>query len=921
MPPAKLTPAMEQYMHFKRQHPDAILFFRMGDFYEMFHDDAKIASKLLGLTLTSRNHGKTSGNVPLAGVPHHAMETYVAKLIQLGRKVAVCEQVEDPKKAKGVVKRDVVQVVSPGTALLDSMLDQQQNNFLASMFTDGSTAGLGIVDLSTGDFTLDEIPLAELAEELERLGPTELLLSEKAGGEWLDRIEINLPRVALSRLDDWHFEYHQAYELLTQQLEVRSLKGFDCDDMQTAVCAAGAAVAYLRDNQRGAVGHLNRLNRRRRGDLLLLDAVAQRNLELVRNAQDGGRQGTLLSVVDRTLTPMGARLMRQWLVSPLKEPKAINHRLDAVETLCQGMDLRDALRGDLSGVGDLERVMARICCQRANARDLVALVLSLKVVPPLRQRLAQSDSELLRGLAADKLPDTDKLVRLIGGAIADEPPATLTDGGLIRDGYDAELDRLRQISSGGKEWIAQMQTSERQRTGIASLKVGFNQVFGYYIEVSKANIDKVPEEYIRKQTLANAERYITPELKEYEDQVLGAEERCKDIENTLFLAVRQQCVDWTAQVQETARSLAQIDILASFADVALERGYVRPQVDGGSVIDIRGGRHPVVERQVQEGRFVPNDVQLDSDEAQVLLITGPNMAGKSTIIRQVGLIAVMAQMGSFVPADQAHIGAVDRVFTRVGASDNLARGESTFMVEMNEAANILNNVSRHSLILMDELGRGTSTFDGLSLAWAIVEYLHDNPAGLRPRTLFATHYHEMTELEQTLARVQNHNVMVREDGDHVVFLHRLAAGPCDRSYGINVAQMAGMPAGVVSRAKELLSRLEGEQIDTRRMQADPSPGNAALAAAADKPSLAADLAEGDVPAEIGSGDGNDKRTVPPVAPRANGRPQLELFAAADPDAPGERLVRELQSFDLSQITPLQALLKLNEWKEKLAKAR
>ena len=910
MPAVKLTPAMEQYMRFKKQHPDAILFFRMGDFYEMFFEDAKIASKLLGLTLTARNHGKTSGDVPLAGVPHHAMETYVAKLIQLGRKVAVCEQVEDPKKAKGVVKRDVVQVVSPGTALADSMLDQQQNNFLASMFTDGSTAGLGIVDLSTGDFTLDEIPLAQLPDELERLQPAELLLSEKAQGAWLAEVERDLPRLALSRLDDWHFEYHQAYELLTQQLEVHSLKGFDCDDLQTAVCAAGAALAYLRDNQRGAVGHLNRLTRRRRGDFVLLDAVAQRNLELVRNAQDGGRDNTLLSVLDRTLTPMGARLLRQWLVSPLKEPAAVNRRLAAVDNLVREAGERDALRGGLRGVGDLERVMARICCQRANARDLAALAHSLAAVPPLRQRLAGLDSQLLQRLASDGLPDTDELVDLIGRAIADEPPATLTDGGLIRDGYDAELDRLRGISSGGKGFIAEMQTRERERTGIASLKVGFNQVFGYYIEISKANIDKAPEEYIRKQTLANAERYITPELKEYEDQVLGAEERCKEIENTLFFEVRGQCAAWTEAVQETARSLARLDILASFADAAVERGYVRPQVDDGPAIEIEGGRHPVVERQVADGRFVPNDVRLDSDAAQVLLVTGPNMAGKSTIIRQVGLVAVMAQVGSFVPAKRARIGAVDRVFTRVGASDNLARGESTFMVEMNEAANILNNVSGRSLILMDELGRGTSTFDGLSLAWAIVEYLHDNPTAVRPRTLFATHYHEMTELESNLERVENHNVQVREEDGHVVFLHRLAPGPCDRSYGINVAQMAGMPDGVVARAKELLGRLESEQIDTGRIH---QAGGAVREGAPVVPAAETPLA-GNGDAEAADADAG----MDAVAAAETAKGQLELFAAADPNSPGERLVRELQSFDLSQITPLQALLKLNEWKEKLA---
>ena len=877
MPPAKLTPAMEQYMHFKRQHQDAILFFRMGDFYEMFFDDAKQASQLLGLTLTARNNGKKAADIPLAGVPHHAMEGYVAKLIEMGRKVAICEQVEDPKQAKGVVKRDVVQVVSPGTALADSMLDQQRNNFLASLCRRQDKAGLAIVDLSTGDFLLDEMPAADLADELEALGPAELLIAEGEDESWFANIRRRLPRVAVSRSEDWNFEPRAAYETLTEQFQVHSLKGFGCDDLEVAIGAAGAAISYLRDNQRGTIEHLNHIGRKRREAYMVLDAAAQRNLDLLQNQQDGSRDNTLLQVLDHTLTPMGARMLRQWIAAPLKDPSGIDQRLDAVGALLDGRQARQALRELLRQVGDLERLMARICCQRANARDLVGLARSLAVLPDLRRHLREIESDLVQKLLAQHLPAVDELVELIGTALADEPPATLTEGGLIRDLYHDEVDELRTISKSGKDWIARRQTHERERTGIASLKIGFNQVFGYYIEVSKANLDRVPDDYIRKQTLTNAERFITPELKEYEAKVLNAEERLEELENRLFLELRQETAAWTAKVQQIARTLACLDVLASLAQVAQDENYVRPQVDAGGAIDIEAGRHPVVERHMQEGLFVPNDLHLDCDGEQILLITGPNMAGKSTIIRQVGLIVLLAQMGSFVPVRRARIGVVDRIFTRVGASDNLARGESTFMVEMNEASNILNNATSRSLILMDELGRGTSTFDGLSIAWSIVEYLHDR-AEVRARTLFATHYHELTELEGTLERVRNYNVLVREDKGRIAFLHRMEAGPCDRSYGIHVAQMAGMPNAVIDRARQLLARLEGEQIDTDPLHAENHPS-----------ARASQVAE---------------------APAAR---QMELFATPEPDP----LAEELQNMDLSQITPLQALLKLDEWKEKI----
>ena len=868
-PGSKLTPAMEQYRHFKRQHPDAILFFRMGDFYEMFFDDAKEAARLLGLTLTARNHGKASGDVPLAGVPHHAMEGYLAKLIQLGRKVAICEQIEDPKQAKGIVKRDVVQVVSPGTALSDALLDQQRNNFLVGLCPRAASVGLASVDLSTGDFALDEVAANDLADELESLAPAELLIAEGADAKWVQTLQTALPRVAISRVEDWHFAADTAYETLTSQLQVQTLKGFGCEDMEAAIRAGGAAVAYLRDNQRGAVEHINRLQRKRREDFALIDAAAQRNLELLANLQDGGRTNTLIEILDRTRTPMGARLMRQWITQPLKKPASIEARLAAVDELLHQPDHGRALGPSLEQVGDLERLMARICCQRANARDLVGLARSLAVAPAIGQTLASAQSPLLQELRVKGLPDVSALVAEISGALVAEPPVSLTDGGLIRDSHHPAVDQLRQIARGGKDYIARLQATERERTGIASLKIGYTQVFGYYIEISKANLDKTPAEYHRKQTLTNAERFITPELKEYEEKVLGAEERLKELENELFLALRDRTARWTPQVQQIARAIARIDALYSLSQVAASESYARPQVDDGQLIAIRDGRHPVVERQLRTGRFVPNDVRLDANGAQIMLITGPNMAGKSTIIRQVGLIALMAQMGSFVPARQATIGVVDRIFTRVGASDNLARGESTFMVEMHEAANILNNATSRSLLLIDELGRGTSTFDGLSIAYAIVEYLHQHRQA-HPRTLFATHYHEMTELESHLERVVNFNVQVREEGDRVVFLHRLAPGAADQSYGINVAQMAGMPAQVVARAQEILARLEKDQINAK--------------------------------------DIHRKRETPPPQ-------QLPLFSTAPAEAPW---VAELQDMDLSQITPLQALLKLNEWKEEMA---
>ena len=901
--PAKLSPAMQQFMRFKRQHADAILFFRMGDFYEMFYDDAREAAALLGLTLTTRNHGHGSGEVPLAGVPHHAADRYVARLVQMGKKVAICEQVEDPREARGIVKRDVVQVVSPGTALLDSMLDEHSNNYTVALVPGGNVSGkdtlvgFAAVDLSTGDFSLDELPAAEVADELQRVGPAELVLARSLGEDWMKVVEISAPGAPVSRLEDWQFEHRHAYESLTEQLGVRSLRSFDCDGVDLAVRAAGGVLEYLRENQRGAVAHINRIRRRHRGDHLFLDAAAQRHLELFATNQENSRAGSLIEVLDCTRTAMGARLLHQWLAAPLLDAAAIESRLDAVAVFLESSTIRAGVRLQLGEIGDLERLTARICCGRASARDLSGLADSLARIPEIallmRDLPRPGDTPTALEEALSHLPDTTGLVELVRAALVDDPPASMAEGGIFRDGYNKELDELRKIQSEGRNWIARLQSSERERTGIASLKVGFNQVFGYFIEVSKANLERVPDEYERKQTLANAERYVIPGLKEREARILNATERIAERESRLFAELRERVSAWAPQVQECAHAAGAIDVLASLAETAEEGGYSRPVVDDGHVVEIFGGRHPVVERKLREGRFVPNDLRVGSGD-QILLITGPNMAGKSTAIRQLGIIVILAQMGSFVPARKARIGMVDRIFTRVGASDNLARGESTFMVEMIEAATILNNVADRSLILMDELGRGTSTFDGLSLAWAIVEHLHERD-GIRPRMLFATHYHELTELEQKLERVVNYNVAVREEQGRVVFLHRLVSGPADRSYGIHVAEMAGMPGSVLERAREILARLESEQVDAEQIRGQD---------AVEPPSIP--------PPEDGSS---------PDGPGSGWRGQMDLF-----DHPGElrtamRLLRELGELPLEDTTPMQALQLLHRWRSECDSSR
>ena len=877
----KITPMLEQYRKLKRQYRDAILFFRMGDFYEMFYEDAKIGSRVLGLTLTSRNHGKGE-KVPLAGIPHHALDNYLPKLVRAGHKVAICEQVEDAKKAKGLVKRDVVEVVSSGTALSEGLLEGKANNFLAAVSKDArtDTVGICLADVSTGAFQVTEVSEAALWDELGRASPSEVVVSEAWADAFGQELARRLPGVPLTKVDGWTFHYDAAYELLLEHFKVASLKGFGCEDLREGVCAAGAALRVLRENQKRALPHIHRMTRYVPSEYMVLDAATARNLELTASMQ-GGREGTLLALLDRTQTPMGARLLRRWLSKPLRSVAQIEERLDAVEELTKrstpSASLRTGLMETVSeqfkNIGDLERTMARICCGRAHARDLVGLRRSLEAVPELREALADASAGLLKQCAED-LVDVSDVTNLIAKAIVDDPPLALSDGGLIREGYDAEVDELRRISASGKGWIARLQAMEQKRTGIPSLKVKYNKVFGYFIEVTKPNLDRVPEDYIRKQTLVNAERFITPELKEYEAKVLGADERIGELEYELFVKVREQVAQQTVAIQQIAMGVAVLDGVRSLAEVALRERYVRPTLDDGTRIEITGGRHPVVERTLKAGAFVPNDTKVDTSEDQILIITGPNMSGKSTLLRQVGLIVLLAQIGSFVPAQKAHIGVVDRIFTRVGASDNLAAGESTFLVEMNEAANILHNATPKSLVLLDEIGRGTSTFDGLSLAWAITEFLHNRP-NIRARTLFATHYHELVELGDVLPRVKNYNVAVKESEEGVVFLRKLVEGGCDHSYGIHVAKLAGVPQEVIERAEEILTNLERHELDPMRLGK-----------------------------RIRGTRRSRSRRV---------EEQMSLFAASEEHP----VVAEIRKTDVAGMTPLEALNWIARWQERL----
>lgn len=860
---------MEQYLAIKAKHKNAILFFRMGDFYEMFYDDAKIASQVLGITLTSRAHGKAA-NVPLAGFPYHALDNYLSKMIKGGYRVAICEQVEDPKLAKTIVKRDVVEIVTPGTTFSDELLVSNRNNYLAALAFSKDICGMAAADVTTGEFFVSEFPKEKLREQVLSLHPSEIIIAETQLAYVSKNLNLNHDIFFTGR-EDWIFNRDYGYEVLTEHFKTASLKGFGCEDLEAGIAAAGAVLNYLKENQKNELGHITQLRRRYNSDYMTIDPTTQRNLELVQSLSQRDNRGTLISVLDRTKTAMGGRRLVNWLLNPLNQEQPINLRLDAVEEFFQNDRTRNDLRELLGKIGDLERLVSKITTGRANARDLIALKSALKLIPEFHSKLEATESAYATRIR-ENLHQLTEVVDEIEKAIVDDPPLATTEGGLIRRGYHSELDHLREIAYSGKDWIARLQNSERERTGIPSLKVSYNKVFGYYIEVTKPHLAKVPDDYIRKQTLVNAERFITPPLKEYEEQVLGAEEKIVSLEYELFDQVRQIVARNVKAIQQNATQLGELDCLLNFAQVAKDNNFCKPIITTDSEIIIKDGRHPVVEKLLPAGEsFVPNDVYLNNSTDQISIITGPNMAGKSTYLRQVGLIVLMAQIGSFVPARSAKIGLVDKIFTRVGASDNLAGGESTFLMEMNETANILNNATPKSLILLDEIGRGTSTFDGLSIAWSVTEYLHNN-SNVAAKTLFATHYHELTELELILPRVKNYNVAVKEWGDKVIFIRKIVPGGCDHSYGIQVAQLAGLPPHVIERAKEVLSNLEADELTPNEM-----------------PRLARHL--------------SDKK-------KQERKNQLDFFARQE-----QTLAKEIEKLDINSLTPIEALNKLNELKK------
>ena len=801
--PARITPMMEQYKRIRAQYPDCIMLFRMGDFYEMFGEDAVLGSQLLDIALTSRNRGKPD-EIPLCGIPYHALDVYMKKLIKKGYKVAICEQVEDPKLATGVVKRDVVRVVTPGTVVEAGLLSDKESSYICCVHVDRDNIGFAIIDLSTGDFHITELKGVDsavaLRNEFSRWEPKELVVQERLADTQLIRELLgDDPKSMLTELEDWVFEHDYAYRQLIEHFEVQSLDGFGCERRTLAIIAGGALLHQLQKTQKRDLSHITAVRFYTDTAFMQLDEATLRNLEITRSAIDGKRKGSLLWLIDQTRTAMGARLLRRWLLHPLVAVKQINQRRDAVAEFKDNFLLRDEVRQLLTSVRDIERLISRIDLGSANARDLVSLCESLSVLPRIYTAMAKVTSPLLVSLIknADTLAD---VASTLAEAIVADPPFTVRDGGMFNDGWDEQLDELRSIARDGKKFIAGLEAQERRRTGIQNLKIGYNRVFGYYIEIKKSAAERAPVDYIRKQTLLGAERFATAELKEWEEKVLSADEKTAELEYQLFSALRKDISGETPRIQKAARTVATIDVLASFAQVASENRYVRPTINDSASLVIKDGRHPVVERVYLSQEFVPNDLRTDCDSDQILIVTGPNMAGKSTYIRQAALIVIMAQTGCFVPASEAQIGIVDKVFTRVGATDFLLRGQSTFMVEMNETANILNNATRKSLIVLDEIGRGTSTYDGLSIAWAVAEYLH-NTKRIAARTLFATHFHELAELALMFDRVKNYNVSVREWGDKIVFLRKVVPGNADRSYGIQVARLAGLPKKVLDRAK------------------------------------------------------------------------------------------------------------------------
>lgn len=808
------TPMMQQYMNIKRKYPDSILFYRMGDFYEMFNEDATIASRVLEITLTSRNKNKANPT-PMCGIPYHSSKSYIAKLIKSGKKVAICEQTEDAKLTKGLVKRKVVRVITPGTVLDDDLLDPKQNHFLLSLHSDIKGWGLAALDVTTGLFKITELygndVKSLLADELENFDPKEIILSKNIKNDGINSNWLENWNHCLQSSDDWAFSYNDAYKRLIEHFKVNSLEGFGCEELKLAVSAAGALIHYIQETQKSALEHINTISILNIHNHMHIDQATVRSLELIKSSQ-GERKNSLLGLLDLSQTSMGARRIREWILKPLIAVSSINERLDQVNTFRSDLILRQTIREKLKSIYDLERLLGRISLSVCNTRDLISLKSSLSVLPDLIKLLdIKNDKHLKSFISAwDNLDD---VYNLIDKNIVDDPPINLKEGNLIKAGCNIELDRLKSITRNGKIWIAQLETKEKDRTGISILKIGYNKIYGYYIEITKKNLDKVPAEYIRKQSLVNAERFISPELKDYESEIIGAEEKATFLEQNIFHQIRKEVALHGKRIQHMASIIAGLDAITSFSEVAHRYNYSKPEIMEGASLKLKNGRHPLIEQIIPENQFIANDTELDSINNQIMIITGPNMAGKSTYLRQVALINLMAQIGSFVPADSARISIVDRIFSRVGAQDHLQKGMSTFMVEMNETANILNNATEKSLIILDEIGRGTSTFDGISIAWSIVEYLHSDNINGGPKTLFATHYHELTDLALVLKGVKNFNVQIKEQSDEIIFLRKIVPGGADKSYGIQVARLAGLPEKLLHRANEVLLNLEKSEFN------------------------------------------------------------------------------------------------------------
>ncbi len=872
------TPMMQHYLKTHEEYKDCILFYRLGDFYEMFFDDAKVVSKELELTLTGKSCGAEE-RAPMCGIPYHAAETYLTRLVKKGYKVAICEQVEDPKLAKGMVKREVTRVVTPGTTLNAQALDETKNNYIMCIAYIGDHYGISSADITTGDYYVTEVDSErKLLDEVNKYQPTEIICNEAFYISGIDIDDMkNRMGIVIYSLDAWYFSDETAQMTLKDHFKVRDLEGLGLADYDSGIVAAGALLKYLYETQKTTLSNLVAIHPYTTGKFMIIDSSTRRNLELVETLREKQKRGSLLWVLDKTRTAMGARTLRNFVEQPLIERTEIEERYDAIDEFNTNAITREEIREYLNPVYDLERLITRVTYQTANPRDLIAFRNSIHMLPPIKTLMSDFQSPLLKRLY-EQLDTLDELYELIERSITEEPPLTLHDGGILKEGYNEEVDRLRKAKTDGKSWLADLEAKEREKTGIKNLKIKYNKVFGYYLEVTNSFKDMVPDYFTRKQTLANAERFITPELKELEDVILGAEDKLIVLEYELFREVRQKVADEVVRIQKTAKAVAQIDVFASLATVAEQNNYCRPKLNEKGLIDIKDGRHPVVERMIQNEMFVANDTYLDNGSNRVSIITGPNMAGKSTYMRQSALIVLMAQIGSFVPAKSAKIGIVDRIFTRVGASDDLASGQSTFMVEMSEVANILRNATSNSLLILDEIGRGTSTFDGLSIAWAVVEHI-SNPRLLGAKTLFATHYHELTELEGKLNSVNNYCIAVKEKGDDIVFLRKIVKGGADKSYGIQVAKLAGVPDNVIERAKEIVEELSNNDIT-------------------------------EIVQNI-SAEGSSKRSKPKLD--EVDLEQISLLDTMDNDT----ILNELKELDLGQMTPIEAMNKLYELQNKV----